>query len=266
MPARFIHTSDAQTSYMKLAFLRFYAGLNDFLPPERRGQTTAFSFQVSGSVKDMIEALGVPHTEVDVILVNGESMDFSFQVRDGDQISVYPSFESLDSPFLKHLKPQPPSEKRFILDAHLGRLAAYLRMLGFDALYSNAFRDEEVAQISAREARILLTRDQGLLKRSIVTYGYWVRTTLPREQVVEVVNYFELTPVMNPFRRCVHCNSLLQPVSKELILHRLLPETRQYHHEFYICPACDRIYWKGSHYRRMMYFIEKIRGGSERPH
>jgi uncharacterized protein with PIN domain len=228
-------------------------------------QATTHGFDVSGSVKDMIEALGVPHTEVDVILVNGVPVDFSYQVRDGDHISVYPSFESLDSPSLKHLKPQPPSEKRFILDTHLGRLAAYLRMLGFDSLYSNESQDDELAQISAREGRILLTRDQGLLKRNIVTNGYWVRTTLPREQVFEVVSYFDLVPLMNPFRRCVHCNSLLETVSKELILHRLLPETKRHHNEFYICPACDRIYWKGSHYRRMMNFIEKIRRRSERP-
>jgi uncharacterized protein len=250
---------------MKLAYARFYAVLNDFLPPERRGQATAFSFEVSGSVKDMIEALGVPHTEVDVILANGESVDFSYRVRDGDYISVYPAFESINTTSLKHLRPTPPSKKRFILDTHLGRLAAYLRMLGFDALYRNDYLDDQLAQISAEEARILLTRDQGLLKRNIVMYGYWVRTTLPREQVVEVVSYFDLVPLMVPFQRCVHCNNLLQPVSKDRILHRLLPETRQFHNEFYICPACDRIYWKGSHYRRMLNFIEKIRGGPDQP-
>lgn len=250
---------------MKVAYVRVYAGLNDFLPPEKKGKETAYSFEVSGSVKDMIEALGVPHTEVDVLLANGESVDFSYRVRDGDHISVYPAFESISAPSLKHLKPQPPPEKRFILDTHLGRLAAYLRTLGFDTIYSNDLLDDELALISAQEERILLTRDHGLLKHNIVTHGYWVRTTLPREQVVEVVNYFDLVPLMIPFRRCVHCNGLLQAVSKELILHRLLPETRQHHSEFYICPVCDRIYWKGSHYRRMLNFIEKIREGPERP-
>jgi uncharacterized protein with PIN domain len=133
-------------------------------------------------------------------------------------------------------------------------------MLGFDTLYRNDFRDEELAQISSREERILLTRDQGLLKRSMVKHGYWIRATLPREQVVEVVRYFGLLPLINPFGRCVHCNSPLETVRKELIVHRLLPETRQYYDEFFVCPACDRIYWKGSHYQRMCNFIEKIRG------
>ncbi len=251
---------------MKQAYVRFYAGLNDFLPPDRKGQATACSFEVSGSVKDMVEALGVPHTEVDVILVNGESMDFSYRVQGGDQISVYPKFESINVAPLKRLKPHFPGERRFILDAHLGRLAAYLRMLGFDVVYRNDFPDEDLARISAREERILLTRDQGLLKRNLVTQGYWIRATLPREQVLEVVRYFGLVPLFAPFRRCMHCNTVLQTVRKELILGRLLPETRQYHHEFYICPNCDRIYWKGSHFRRMWNFIEEIRSGPELRH
>jgi uncharacterized protein len=248
---------------MKQASVRFYSGLNDFLPPESRGQAVSYSFEVSGSVKDMIEALGVPHTEVDFILANGGSVDFSYQVQNGDRIAVYPAFQSIDIARQQHLRPNFPVEKRFILDGHLGRLAAYLRMLGFDVLYRNDFSDDELAQISSSEERILLTRDQGLLKRNIVTHGYWVRATLPRQQVVEVVNYFGLVPEFVPFRRCVHCNSLLQTVSKDAILHRLQPETRQHYNEFYICPACDRIYWKGSHYQRMRKFIEKIRGGAE---
>src|ERR1035437_8521913 len=142
---------------MKQADVRFYAQLNDFLPPWRRRQTSAYPFEVSGSVKDMIEALGVPHTEVDVILVNGDSVDFSYRLRDGDRISVYPAFESIDVTSLKRLKPHSLPEMRFVLDTHLGRLAAYLRMLGFDSLYRNDYQDEELAQVSSREGRILLT-------------------------------------------------------------------------------------------------------------
>jgi uncharacterized protein with PIN domain len=245
---------------MKQAYVRFYAELNDFLPPVRRRQTTAYSFVVSGSVKDMIEALGVPHTEVDVIIVNGESVDFSYRVQDKDRISVYPAFESIDVAPVTRLKRQSLGEKCFVLDTHLGRLAAYLRMLGFDTVYRNDYQDEELAQIASREGRILLTRDQGLLKRNLVTCGYYVRATLPREQVVEIVERFELARLVVPFQRCVHCNALLQPVRKELVLHRLLPETRQHFVEFYICPACDRIYWKGSHYRRMSHLMKSIRG------
>lgn len=243
---------------MKRAEVRFYSELNDFVAPWRRGRTTAYAFDVSGSVKDLIEALGVPHTEVDLVLANGESVDFAYRVKDGDRISVYPPFEALDiSPQLR-LRPRPLRDLRFVADAHLGRLAAYLRMVGFDTAYRNDFKDEEVASISANEKRILLTRDRGLLKRNIVTRGYCVRTTSPRDQLTEVLRRFDLAASIAPFQRCVHCNGLLQPTRKELISDRLEPETKQYFEEFSMCPSCDRIYWKGSHYRRMQRLIESV--------
>lgn len=243
---------------MKKAYVRFYAELNDFLPPSRKGQTSGYAFDVSGSVKDMIESMGVPHTEVDLILANGEPVDFAYLVQDGDRISVYPTFQSLDiSPVLR-LRPQPLREMRFIADGHLGRLAAYLRMLGFDTLYRSDSRDEELAKVSAAERRILLTRDRGLLMRNIVTRGYCLRETDPARQLVEVLQCFDLIPLIAPFQRCIHCNTLLRPVAKESVVDRLLPETKQYYDEFFLCPACDRIYWKGSHYRRMRRFIDSV--------
>lgn len=243
---------------MKQAEIRFYAELNDFLAPERRSRTTSCSFDVSGSVKDLIEALGVPHTEVDLVLANGESVDFSYRVKNGDRISVYPEFEAMDISPLVRLRPQPLRDVRFAADTHLGRLAAYLRMVGFDTVYRSDYVDEELAKISAHERRILLTRDRGLLKRNIVTRGYCVRTTNPREQLGEVVQRFDLSAAIAPFQRCVHCNELLKPARKEEVSDRLQPETRQYFDEFCICPGCQRIYWKGSHYRRMQRFIESV--------
>ena len=240
------------------ANFRFYAELNDFLPSHKRQRAFPHSFEASPSVKDMIEALGVPHTEVDLILVNGHSVDFSYLVRDGDQVSVYPVFESLDITPLVRLRPQPLRETRFVLDVHLGRLTAYLRMLGFDALYRNNYTDEELAHISSAEGRILLTRDRGLLKRSIVTHGYCLRTTNPRQQLIEVLRRFDLFKSVKPFQRCLHCNGLLQPIDKTAISDRLLPKTRQYYDEFYHCRTCDRIYWKGSHYQRMRQFIDNV--------
>ncbi len=246
---------------MKQAEVRFYAELNDFVAAERRGRASPYSFEVSGAVKDMIEALGVPHTEVDLILVNGESEDFSYRVRNGDRISVYPVFEAIDISPLVRLRPQPLREPRFVADGHLGRLAAYLRMLGFDTLYRGDAEDEELARIATNERRILLTRDRGLLKRSAVTRGYCVRTTNPREQLAEVVERFDLSGSIAAFQRCVHCNAVLRAIPKELISNRLQPETKQYFDEFHICPGCDRIYWKGSHYRRMRRLIESMVGG-----
>jgi uncharacterized protein len=243
---------------MKRARFRFYAQLNDFLPPEQRRHAVTHCFHVSGSVKDAIEAVGVPHTEIDLILANGVPVDFDYLVRDGDRISVYPKFRSIDLRPLLHLQPPDLSEKHFVVDGHLGRLAAYLRMLGFDTVYRNDYRDDELARVSCAENRILLTRDRGLLKRNEVNRGYYVRTTNPRHQLAEVVQEFDLSPSITPFRRCMHCNGLLHSVEKQGIQDRLLPETTKYFDEFYRCAECDRIYWKGSHYRRMGKLVQEV--------
>lgn len=240
------------------AHFRFYAELNDFLPPERKQRSFGYAFELSPSIKDAIEALGVPHPEIDLILVNGVSVDFSYQVQDGDRISVYPVFESLDIKPLVCLRPQPLRETRFVLDVHLGRLANYLRLLGFDTLYRNDYDDEELARISSSERRILLTRDRGLLKRSIVTHGYCLCSTNPRQQLVEVLHRFDLFGSVRPFRRCLHCNDLIEPVDKAAIGDRLPPKVRQYYDEFRRCRGCDRIYWKGSHYERLERFVEHV--------
>ncbi len=243
---------------MKQAACRFYAQLNDFLPPSRRQLTFAHAFEGRVSVKDLIEALGVPHTEIALILVNGESMDFSYPVQAGDRISVYPMFESIDITPLVRVAPRLLHEPRFVVDAHLGRLAKYLRMLGFDTLYRNDYPDEELARIASRERRMLLTREPGLLKRSVVTYGYWVRAADPREQIVEILQRFDLVGAVAPFQRCLRCNGLLQRVGKESIDDRLLSKTKELYDEFYSCQACGQIYWKGSHYERMRGFIEGL--------
>jgi uncharacterized protein with PIN domain len=199
---------------MAEAMFRFYAELNDFLPSSRRYVSFAHPFQLRASVKDLIEALGVPHTEVDLVLVNGEPMDFSYLVGQGDRISVYPFFESLDITSLVRVRPEPLPEPRFVLDTHLGRLAAYLRMLGFDTLFRNDYADEELALISSHEHRILRTRDAGLLKRSVVTHGYCVREINSGRQVIRVLQHFDLLSAIVPFQRCLRCNGLLHPAAK----------------------------------------------------
>jgi uncharacterized protein with PIN domain len=243
---------------MSRATFRFYAELNDFLPRARR--QAAFEHEFSGKVsaKDMIESLGVPHTEIDLILVDGVSVDFHYLVADGDSISVYPVFESLDIRPILHLRPEPLREPRFILDGHLGRLAAYLRLLGLDASYRNDFRDVELASLAAGERRILLTRDRGLLKRSAVERGYCVRSSTPREQAREVVERFDLRRSITPFRRCLSCNGLLRPVEKQAVWDRLPPGTRERFDEFHQCVECGKIYWPGSHYARLQQLVENF--------
>ena len=195
---------------------------------------------------------------MDLILVNGASVDFGYRIQDGDRVSVFPRFRSIPISPLAQLQLPALKEARFVADGHLGRLAAYLRMLGFDTLYQSNFRDEEVARLSEGENRILLTRDRGLLKRNEVQRGYYLRATEPARQLVEVLCEFDLTWAIVPFRRCIHCNAVLYATKKESVQHRLLPETAKYFAEFYVCPACNRVYWKGSHYRRMKRFIESI--------
>jgi hypothetical protein len=243
---------------MSQASFRFYAELNDFLPPSRRHVPFTHTFDGRVSIKDMIESLGVPHTEVDLILAHGESVSFAYLVQDGDQIDVYPIAEARHLAPLLRVRPAPLPEPRFVLDTHLGKLAAYLRMLGFDTLYRNDYHDDTLARLSSAELRILLTRDRGLLKRSMVTHGYYVRETNPHQQVIEVLRRFDLFRSITPFHRCMHCNGLLQAVHKELISDRLPPRTREYYDEFHVCQACGRIYWKGSHYQRMQQFVEGV--------
>jgi len=240
------------------ASFRFYAELNDFLPPHRKQVIFSRAFYGQPTVKDTIEALGVPHTEVDLILVNCESVDFSCRIKDGDQVSIYPVFESIDIAAVLRVRPQPLREVRFVLDTHLGRLAGYLRMLGFDALYQNDFQDEELASLSSIGRRILLTKDRGLLKRGEVTHGYCVREIHPRRQLVEILRRFDLVDLIKPYERCIRCNGLVIPVDKEEIIDQLQSETRRYYDEYHRCQDCDRVYWRGSHYQRMQLFIAQI--------
>jgi uncharacterized protein with PIN domain len=243
---------------VKHVTFRFYAELNDLLPSAKRQVSFLHPYEGRVSVKHLIESLGVPHGEVDLILVNGQPVDFSYLVEENDRISVYPVFETIDISPVGRLRPKPLRQSRFVLDTHLGQLASYLRLLGFDSLYENSFEDERLAQISSRDSRILLTRDRGLLMRNLVTHGYCVRSSDPEEQLLEVIRRFDLRQQIDPFHRCLRCNGLLKPVEKEAIEDRLLPDTRRYYDNFHICQDCEQVYWKGSHYRRMRRFLTRI--------
>jgi uncharacterized protein with PIN domain len=205
----------------------------------------------------MIESLGVPHPEVEAIVVDGGPVDFSYIVQDGDRVDVYPASIPSDTPALP-LRPPIPGRARFVLDTHLGQLAAYLRMLGFDTLYRNDYPDDELALISSEEQRILLTRDLGLLKRGIVAHGYYVRETDPRRQMAEILRRYQLAGTVAPFQRCIRCNGRLRTVQKANIADRLAPKTREYYQDFSMCDICDQVYWKGSHYDRMRQIIEGL--------
>jgi uncharacterized protein len=252
--------ADERTSGRAMrAQVRFYAELRDFLSPARRAGEIVHAFREPGSVKDVIESYGVPHTEVEIILANGTSVDFSYQVRDGDHISVYPMFESFDVSGLVRVRPQPLREMRFVLDVHLGKLARRLRLLGFDCHYQRDAADDELVAIATGERRILLTRDLGLLKRRAITHGTFVRSTDPREQVKEIVRRFQLAGDIDPFTRCIACNGLLRDVAKATVEQHLPPMTRQLYHRFRRCADCGKTYWRGAHHGRLAAMVAEAR-------
>ncbi|MEM5774845.1 MAG: Mut7-C RNAse domain-containing protein [Anaerolineaceae bacterium] len=240
-------------------FLRFYAELNDFLPYSLRQRLFTLETPPHNTVKHIIESLGVPHTEIDLILADGAAVDFSYRPINGERISVYPAFQRFDISPLARLRAAPLREVRFIADTHLGKLVVYLRMLGFDTLYSQDFTDPQIAETAAREGRIVLTRDRGLLKRNLVTHGLYVHATQPRLQTAEVVQRLKISAAMTkPFTRCLACNHLLEAIDKQHLAGRLPPNTEKYYDSFQHCPGCGRIYWKGSHYQKMQKFIEEV--------
>lgn len=240
------------------ATFRFYEELNDFLPIEKRKVNFVHHFLGNPAVKDTIESLGVPHTEVDLIIVNDHAVNFSYQLKDLDRIAVYPIFEAIDITDLSHLRPKPLRTTCFVLDVHLGKLARYLRLLGFDVHYEKNYSDEVIIEIAVKQRRIILTRDVGLLKNGRVTHGYWLRNTNFKRQVLEILTRFDLYKQINAFTRCLECNGLLQEVDKERILHKLPPETIKYYESFWLCAQCGRVYWQGPHFKKMQEFVENL--------
>ncbi len=236
---------------MKRARFHLYGPLRDFLPREQRHGIVELAFRGPQTVKHLVESLGVPHPEVARIEVQGRGpVSWKHLVEDGETVHVYPYRPGEAWPF-----PHPP---RFVADGHLGRLTAYLRLMGFDTLYNAAWEDPQLAHLAAAEERILLTRDQGLLKRNQVRFGYWLRALRPEEQLREVVRYFQLQRWVQPFRRCAKCNTPLEDVAKEQVAHRLPEYIRLHHHHFRHCPQCQRVYWAGSHVTRLQALFQRV--------
>lgn len=244
---------------MSEATFRFYGGLNAFLPAERRQVDIAYGFDEVVAVKHAIEALGVPHTEVGLLLSNGESVGFSYRLRPGDRISVYPDFAMLDVEGVQRLRPPLERPPRFLADNHLGRLVRFMRLLGLDVTYGNTLDDEQLAQLAHDDGRVLLTRDRGLLKRKLVTHGYCVMPHDSREQLFAVLARFDLYGELAPWTRCLRCNGRLHPVDKEAVLDRLEPKTKLYFDEFSQCDACGQVYWQGSHIGELEQLVEAVR-------
>jgi len=241
---------------MVSATFRFYEELNDFLPRARRKVEFTVPCAQAATTKHMIEALGVPHTEVELILVNGESSGFERLLCDGDRVAVYPKFESFDVRPLLRVRAAPLRTTRFVADAHLGGLARLLRMAGFDTLYDNQIDDPTVAALSAGEGRIALTRDRDLLKRRGITHGCYVRALKPAQQFAEMFQRLDLAASARPFTLCLACNAPLRSVPKDEVAEKLPPSVRATQNEFLTCDRCHGVFWRGSHWRRMKALLE----------
>lgn len=240
-------------------YFRFYEELNDFLPPSKRKKSFIYEYISTPSIKDTIEAIGVPHSAIDLILVNGKSVSFEYKMKGGEQVSVYPVFELFDITPLVHLRSKPLRETKFIVDVNLGKLARKLRLLGFDTLYRNDLKDDEIVKYSVMDKRIILTRDKAILKHGSVTHGYWVRNIKSCSQVREVIDYFQLVNQLKPFTRCSCCNGMLQPVEKSVVQERISLKTSQIFNVFMLCGQCKKVYWRGSHYERANQWIAKLK-------
>ena len=227
------------TAVMVSATFRFHEELNGFLPRARRDCAFVAPCARAATAKHMIEALGVPHTELGRLDVNGAPGQLDRQLQEGDDVAVYPQLD----------RAQPGI--RFVADAHLGGLARLLRMAGFDTRYDNGYRDEEIVAIAGLEARTVLTRDRELLKRRELEHGCYLHTIRPEEQLRELFARLALAPLARPFTLCLHCNLPLRPVGKEEVFEHLPASVREQHAEFTRCDACARVFWKGSHHKRM---------------
>ena len=233
---------------MSTAIFRFHGRLRDFLPRDQRDKSIIVQFRGRQSIKHLAESLGAPHPEIGQVQVNGQEGSVNDIAQDGDQVELHPIENGC------------PVAPRFLLDCHLGRLTAHLRMLGFDCLYQNDFDDPTMTDIVVEEGRILLTRDRRLLMRKVIQHGYCLRSLDTLEQLTEVLERFKLIKRIQPFHRCIRCNHPLENVEKEVVIERLEPLTRLYFDDFRICPACKQIYWKGSHFDKMQKMVEKIAG------
>lgn len=250
---------------MPLVSFRFYAELNDHLPPALRQVAFDRTVGDGSTLKGVFKSLGVPANEIDLVLVNGESESLDYRLREADRVSAYPVFDSIDVAPVTKIEERPLRRMRFVLDVHLGKLAHHLRMLGFDALYRNDYTPDVLVRVARGEDRILLSKSRMFLDGNVIEAGYCVKSSDPREQLIEVLRRFDLWRSALPFRRCLHCNTVLHQVSKDDVIDRLPEKVRVFYSDFNACPSCGRIYWMGTHFERMMEFTRRVYAGAGEP-
>jgi uncharacterized protein with PIN domain len=241
--------------------LRFYGDLSVFLGSKARDVVIERQLAEKTSIKDVIESCGVPHPEVDLILVDEQTAGFDYTLANDAKVEVFPvenrGTERTDKPL------QAVGISRFVADVHLGHLTRNLRLLGFDVAYRQNADDRHLLEVMVRENRALLTRDRRLLMHAIVQHGYWPRSQNADEQTIEVVRRFDLAELIAPFTRCLRCNAPLEAVAKADIVGKLEPLTKIYYDQFRRCPDCKQIYWSGSHFPKLQRRVEEIRSRTQ---
>jgi Uncharacterized conserved protein len=237
--------------------LDLHGDLDFFLRSGARRRSIERSLGEKTSVKDVIESRGVPHPEVDLILVNGQPVNFDYAITGDADIELYPVGTVILQ--FKEQRLQATTASRFVADGHLGTLARNLRLLGFDVAYDPQAEDRQLLTVMKHENRALLTRDRRLLMHAVVETGYCPRSQNADEQTVEVIRRFDLLRSLAPFTRCLRCNAPLRKVSKAEVIERLEPLTKIYYEQFRRCTGCGQIYWAGSHFSKLQKRLEKIR-------
>ncbi len=248
----------------EIAILYFHGLLKDLLRTKRNITLDNKDYKKiiypvirSSSIKDIIESLGIPHTEIGGLILNSKKIYFDYILHPTDNIHVYPHIKPIRPD--NYLFSQPIQKYRFLVDVNVGRLAKLLRILGYDCAYDPYWDDEFLAQKAYEEKRILLSRDIQLLKRKKVLWGKLILNEDPKSQLKEVIDHFGLKIYYRPFSRCLVCNTELKPVRKKQIFHKLEPKTKRYFNQFALCPKCKKIYWAGSHVEKMEAMIKEIK-------
>jgi len=238
-------------------YYRFYEELNKYLPEEKHKVWFEVKYEKRISVLNALHIFNIPQKKVDLLLVNQKSKGFDYVLKNNDRISVYPVFELFDITDLTKVREKPLRNIKFVCDVHLGKLCKYLRMLGFDTLYSNQNKPNDIVKISNNDNRIVLSKDYSYNKNKNITHFYWVRSSDSREQLKDLIRKMQLVKSINPFTRCIICNDYIKEIDKNKVKDRLLPNTNKFFNKFYICRTCDKIFWKGSHYEDMVEFINR---------
>jgi uncharacterized protein len=237
--------------------LCFHGDLSVFLGSKASDAVIERRLAEKTSVKDVIESCGVPHPEVDLILVDEQTVGFDHTLANDTKVEVFAVENRRTDRTEKRL--QTVWITRFVADGHLGSLTRNLRLLGFDVAYRQNADDRQLLEVMARENRALLTRDRRLLMHAIVQHGYWPRSQNADEQTIEVVRRFDLSELIAPFTRCLRCNAPLEAAAKADIIGKLEPLTKTYYDQFRRCPECKQIYWSGSHFPKLQKRVEEIR-------